>query len=265
MMNPLAATTHPASNTKAARATNFQIPVDSPPPACVAVVSTSSGVPSRGTVQVAVPLPTAPVALVSVPGAEKANCTPTASAGLRPAAAIWSAYGTPPTCCRRSVSVNAVSPPSMRSDPDSRTVASSPSTALLIDTACSGPAAPLIDPSSAVASSTVANGCTRRTVRLPSAPAVGPSTTQPAATASSKRRSSARPGACTTTPGSATATTVIEPLPSGSTVTLTATSTRHAARAIAATNRSTTRRTRHILAVGGTAARSWNRMLDGGV
>ena len=56
------------------------------------------------------------------------------------------------------------------------------------------------------------------TVSPPSSVAVGPSTTQPAATASSKRRSSASPGTCSTTSASAIAVTATSPVPSAAIV-----------------------------------------------
>ncbi len=72
---------------------------------------------------------------------------------------------------------------------------------------------------------------------------VGPSIAHPAATMSSVASSSAKVGTAATTSASAVATSVIVPVPSGSTVMSTLRSTRHPASAATQTHRARMRRT----------------------
>ncbi len=189
------------------------------------------------------PLDTAVDAVdVTSPGIAAVNVNVTTSLGPSPAAASRLAYGLPPMAASRSGSANASMPLATLSVPLNPVVTASSVTLRCTVTACNGPLAPLTEASRAVACSAVVKLCRRVTVSPPPAVAVGPSTTQPAAFASSKRRSSASPGACSTTALSAVTVTVTEPEPSGATTRPTAVSTRQPVNTTAAATSAINRR-----------------------
>src|SRR3954452_13181358 len=221
-----------------------------------AVVVISSCEPSSGTAHDTLPSATVPVADVSLPGRCAWTVTCTASVGPAVEATTCSAYGVAPTAARTSGSANAASP-SMRREPLMLTVVPPSSTVRVTSRLWSGPPAPLIDCSNAVASSGFENVWVSSTRRPPSPVELGSETVHPAAFASSNRRSSANPGAWLTTSASATAVTVMWPLPSPPIVMSTVVSTRQAASNI--TN--TTMKARRIVSDCG----MWNLPGTGGV
>ena len=142
--------------------------------------------------------------------------------GVAPLAAIWSANGTEPTAVTRSSSANAANPFDSPSRPCNVVVVSLLTVVRWTDIWLNG--GPMLF-RRLVASSGDVNECEIVSVRPPSAVAVGPWSSHPAATTSSSASSLASVGTAATTAASAVATTVIVPVPSSAIDRSTSTST----------------------------------------